>query len=89
MDTLDNVPINDYKKEPTMNTHPYGNNFRVTITKYTDEDLDIVIDQLNLEIKSDKLIRQGDVRNGLLRMFNRGYFGFDIEVIDGKIEIGN
>ena len=42
-----------------MSTHPYGNNFRVTVTKYTDEDLDIVIDQLNLEIKSDKLIRQG------------------------------
>lgn len=41
-----------------------------------------------LEIKSDKPIRKKDVLNGLLRMFNRGYFGFNIEVIDGKIEIG-
>jgi hypothetical protein len=72
-----------------MSTHPYGNNFKVTVTKYTDEDLDIVTDQLNLEIKSDKPIRKKDVCNGLLRMFNRGYFGFDIEVIDGKIEIGD
>lgn len=46
-------------------------------------------EQLNLEIKSDKPIRQKDVFDGLLKMFNRGYFGFDIEVIDGKIEIGD
>ena len=72
-----------------MNTYICGNNFKVTVKQYRDEDFDIVTDQLNLEIKSDKPIRKKDVRNGLLRMFNRGYFGFDIEVIDGKIEIGN
>ena len=33
--------------------------------------------------------RKKDVLNGLLRMFNRGCFGFDIEVIDSKIEIGD
>lgn len=64
-----------------MSTHPYGNNFRVTVTKYTDEDLDIVIDQLNLEIKSDKLIRQGDVLNGISSMFHRGIFSFNIETV--------
>lgn len=63
--------------------------FKITVTQYRDEDLDIVTDQLNLEIKSEKPIRKKDVLNGLLRMFNHGYFGFDIEVIDGKIEIGN
>lgn len=57
-----------------MSTHPYGNNFKVNVTKYTDEDLDIVTDQLNLEIKSDKLIRQGDVLNGISSMFHRGIF---------------
>lgn len=64
-----------------MSTHPYGNNFRVTVTKYTDEDLDIVTDQLNLEIKSDKLIRQGDVLNGISSMFHRGIFSVNIETI--------
>lgn len=39
-----------------MSTHPYGNNFRVTVTKYTDEDLDIIIDQLNLEIKTFAMV---------------------------------
>lgn len=67
-----------------MSTHPYGNNFRVTVTKYTDKDLDIVIDQLNLEIKSDKLIRQGDVLNGISNMFHRGIFSFNIETVGGS-----
>lgn len=67
-----------------MSTHPYGNNFRVTVTKYTDEDLDIVTDQLNLEIKSDKLIRQGDVLNGISSMFHRGIFSFNIETVGGS-----
>lgn len=67
-----------------MSTHPYGNNFRVTVTKYTDEDLDIVIDKLNLEIKSDKLIRQGDVLNGISSMFHRGIFSFNIETVGGS-----
>lgn len=67
-----------------MSTHPYGNNFRVTVTKYTDEDLDIVIDQLNLEIKSDKLIRQGDVLNGISSMFHHGIFSFNIETVGGS-----
>lgn len=64
-----------------MSTHPYGNNFKVTVTKYTDEDLDIVTDQLNLEIKSDKLIRQGDVLNGISSMFHRGIFSVNIETV--------
>lgn len=64
-----------------MSTHPYGNNFRVTVTKYTNEDLDIVTDQLNLEIKSDKLIRQGDVLNGISSMFHRGTFSVNIETV--------
>lgn len=72
-----------------MNTYICGNIFKITIKQYRDEDFDIVTDQLNLEIKSDKPIRKKDVLNGLLRMFNRGYFDFDIEIIDGKIEIGN
>lgn len=63
-----------------MSTHPYGNNFRVTVTQYRDEDFDIVTDQLNLEIKSDKLIRQGDVLNGISNMFHRGIFSFNIEL---------
>jgi len=67
-----------------MSTHPYGNNFRVTVTKYTDEDLDVVTDQLNLEIKSDKLIRQGDVLNGISSMFHRGIFSFNIETVGGS-----
>lgn len=67
-----------------MSTHPYGNNFKVTVTKYTDEDLDIVTDQLNLEIKSDKLIRQGDVLNGISSMFHRGIFSFNIETVGGS-----
>lgn len=67
-----------------MSTHPYGNNFRVTVTKYTDEDLDIVIDQLILEIKSDKLIRQGDVLNGISSMFHRGIFSVNIETVGGS-----
>lgn len=67
-----------------MSTHPYGNNFRITVTKYTDEDLDIVIDQLNLEIKSDKLIRQGDVLNSISSMFHRGIFSFNIETVGGS-----
>ena len=65
-----------------MSTHPYGNNFKVTVTKYTDEDLDIVIDQLNLEIKSDKLIRQGDVLNGISSMSHRDIFSINIETVD-------
>lgn len=72
-----------------MNTYICGNIFKITVTQYRDEDFDVVIDKLNLELKSDKPIRKKDVLNGLLRMFNRGYFGFDIEVIDGKIEIGD
>lgn len=72
-----------------MNTYICGNIFKITVTKYRDENFDIVTDQLNLEIKSDKPIRKKDVRNGLLRMFNSGYLGFNIEVIDGKIEIGD
>lgn len=72
-----------------MNTYICGNIFKTTVTQYRDEDFDIVTDQLNLELKSDKPIRKKDVLNGLLRMFNSGYFGFNIEVIDGKIEIGN
>lgn len=72
------------RKEPTMSTHPYGNNFRITVTKYTDENLDIVTDQLNLEIKSDKLIRQGDVLNGISSMFHRGIFSFNIETVGGS-----
>jgi hypothetical protein len=72
-----------------MSTHPYGNNFRVTVTKYTDEDLDIVIDQLNLEIKSDKLIRQGNVLNGISSMFHRGIFSFNIETVGGSKWINN
>ena len=67
-----------------MSTHPYGNNFKVTVTKYTDKDLDIVTDQLNLEIKSDKLIRQGDVLNGVSSMFHRGIFSFNIETVGGS-----
>lgn len=67
-----------------MSTHPYGNNFRITVTKYTDGDLDIVTDQLNLEIKSDKLIRQGDVLNGISSMFHRGIFSFNIETVGGS-----
>lgn len=67
-----------------MSTHPYGNNFKVTVTKYTDEDLDIVTEQLNLEIKSDKLIRQGDVLNGISSMFHRGIFRFNIETVGGS-----
>ena len=67
-----------------MSTHPYGNNFRVTVTKYTDENLDIVSDQLNLKIKSDKLIRQGDVLNGISSMFHRGIFSFNIETVGGS-----
>lgn len=67
-----------------MSTHTYGNNFKVTVTKYTDEDLDIVTDQLNLEIKSDKLIRQGDVLNGISSMFHRGIFRFNIETVGGS-----
>ena len=67
-----------------MSTHPYGNNFKVTVTKYTNEDLDIVTDQLNLEIKSDRLIRQGDVLNGISSMFHRGIFSFNIETIGGS-----
>lgn len=72
-----------------MNTYIYGNIFKIHVTQYRDEDFDIVTDQLNLELKSDKPIRKKDVLNGLLRMFNSGYFGFNIEAIDGKIEIGN
>lgn len=72
-----------------MNAYTCGNNFKVIVTQYRDEDFDIATGQLNLEIKSDKPIRQKDILNGLLRMFNRGFFGFDIEVIDGKIEIGD
>ena len=72
-----------------MNTYICGNIFNITVTQYRDEDFNIATDQLNLEIKSDKPIRKKDVLNGLLRMFNRGYFGFDIEVIDGKIEISD
>lgn len=64
-----------------MSTHPYGNNFKVTVTKYTNEDLDIVTDQLTLEIKSDKLIRQGDVLNGISSMFHRGIFSFNIKTV--------
>ena len=30
-----------------MSTHPYGNDFKVTVTKYTDEDLDIVTNQFS------------------------------------------
>lgn len=67
-----------------MSAHLYGNNFRVTVTKYTNDDLDIVIDQLNLEIKSDKLIRQGDVLNGISSMFHRGIFSFNIETVSGS-----
>lgn len=67
-----------------MSTHPYGNNFKVTVTKYTDEDLDIITDQLNLEIKSDKLIRQGDVLNGISSMFHRDIFSFNIETVGGS-----
>jgi hypothetical protein len=67
-----------------MSTHPYGNNFKVTVTKYTDEDRDIVTDQLNLEFKSDKLIRQGDVLNGISSMFHRGIFKFNIETVGGS-----
>jgi len=67
-----------------MSTHSYGNNFKVTVTKYTNEDLDIVTDQLNLEIKSDKLIRQGDVLNGISSMFHRGIFSFNIETVGGS-----
>lgn len=67
-----------------MSTHSYGNNFRVTVTKYTDDGLDIVTDQLNLEIKSDKLIRQGDVLNGISSMFHRGIFSFNIETVGGS-----
>ena len=72
------------RKEPTMSTHPYGNNYKITVTKYTDEDLDIVTDQLNLEIKSDKLIHQGDVLNGISSMFHRGIFRFNIETVGGS-----
>lgn len=72
-----------------MNTYICGNIFKITVTQYRDEDFDIVTDQLNLKIKSDKPIRKKDVLNGLLRMFNRGCFGFDIDVIDAKIEIGD
>lgn len=64
-----------------MSTHTYGNNFKVTVTKYTDEDRDIVTNQLNLEIKSDKLIRQGDVLNGISSMLHRGIFSFNIETV--------
>jgi hypothetical protein len=64
-----------------MSTHPYGNNFKVTVTKYTNKDLDIVTDQLTLEIKSDKLIRQEDVLNGISSMFHRGIFSFNIETV--------
>lgn len=67
-----------------MGTHPYGNNFKVTVSKYTNEDLDIVTDQLKLEIKSDKLIRQGDVLNGISSMFHRGIFSFNIETVGGS-----
>ena len=67
-----------------MSAHPYGNNFKVTVTKYTDEDLDIATDQLNLEIKSDKLIRQGDVLNGISSMFHRSIFSFNIETVGGS-----
>lgn len=67
-----------------MSTHPYGNNFKVTVTKYTNEDLDIVTDQLTVEIKSDKLIRQGDVLNGISSMFHRGIFSFNIETVGGS-----
>lgn len=67
-----------------MSTHPYGNNFKVTVTKYTNESLNIVTDQLNLEIKSDKLIRQGDVLNGISSMFHRGIFSFNIETVGGS-----
>lgn len=67
-----------------MNTYICGNIFKITVTKYTDEDLNIVIDQLNLEIKSDKLIRQEDVLNGISSVFHRGIFSFNIETVDGS-----
>lgn len=67
-----------------MSTHPYGNNFKITVTKYTNEALDIVTDQLTLEIKSDKLIRQGDALNGISSMFHRGVFSFNIETVGGS-----
>lgn len=67
-----------------MSTHPYGNNFKVTVTKYRDEYRHIPTDQVNLEIKSDKLIRQKDVLNGISSMFHRGIFSFNIETVGGS-----
>lgn len=43
-----------------MNTYICGNIFKITVKQYRDEDFDIVTDQLNLEIKSDKPIRKKD-----------------------------
>lgn len=74
--------INNNTKGTCESHHACGDNFKVTVTKYTDEDLDIVTDQLNLEIKSDKLIRQGDVLNGISSMFHRGIFSVNIETVD-------
>lgn len=67
-----------------MNTYICGNIFKITVKQYRDEDFDIVTDQLNLEIKSDKLIRQGDVLNGISSMFHRGIFSFNIETVGGS-----
>lgn len=70
-----------------MKTYTCGNIFKITVTKYRDEDFDIVTDKLNLKIKSDKPIRQKDVFDGLSHMFNHGFFGFNVEIIGGKTEI--
>ena len=66
-----------------MGTHPYGNHFKIAVTKYQDDYRHIPTDQVNLEIKSDKLIRERDVLNGISSMFKRGIFKVSIEPVGG------
>lgn len=59
-----------------------GKYFKVTVSKWTDEDCDQLIYTNELEIKSDKPISQETVNRGISRMFNKGIMTYKVDVIE-------
>ena len=62
-----------------------GKVFNVTVTKYYDSDFDSPIGTIELEIKSNKPILKETVERGVSSMFNEGFIGYHVRLLNKVI----
>ena len=58
-----------------------GKVFKTTVYKYSD-DFEVILDTIELEIKSNEPIYKESVERGISKMFDLGCIGYDVEIIE-------